>query len=482
MPLGREKIWRFLMKNCLATSKASPRSISGVILAAVTFCFLIGCQDESDTRPLGQVQDIRTLAEREDVNVLFILVDTLRADRLGSYGYDRETTANIDELARTGIRMTNHVAQSSWTKCSMASLWTGLYPSRTGVRRAQHALPEEAALPAEILHEAGFRTAGIHRNGWVAENFGFGQGFEVYMMPAPHGKAQEVLSQNAATIAGSDEDIMRSALQFLRVHSEERFFLYLHLLDVHQYASDETSAIFGTRYSDIYDNALHWTDRLVGHIVSELDKLGIRDRTLIVFASDHGEAFGEHQGEGHARDVYGEVIETPLILSFPFRLEPGIEVLTRTENVDLWPTVLDILGLPELDDPDGHSLLAAIELAESRDPESPEPTLDTAFAQIDHAWGKLEIEEQKTIVAVSDGPWRMIYNETRPGVLELFNKEVDPGEQRNVAARRPARVAELLSKVEAYTAAKDAPWGESPMIEIDEMQMRQLRAIGYGVE
>ncbi len=136
-----------------------------------------------DPRPLGEPADIEKLSERNDLNVLFVLIDTLRSDRLSAYGYDRETSPNLDKLAATGIRFAEHMAQSSWTKCSMASLWTGLYPVRTGVTRSPQGLPDEAQMPAEILREAGFSTAGIWRNGWIAPGFGFSQGFEIYHSP-----------------------------------------------------------------------------------------------------------------------------------------------------------------------------------------------------------------------------------------------------------------------------------------------------------
>ena len=117
-------------------------------------------------------------------SVLLIVVDTLRADRLGLYGYPRPTSPTLDYLGLAGgIVFRNHHAQSSWTKCSMASLWTARYPVRSGVLRAQDGIPSDAHMPAEILRESGFRTAGLWRNGWVAPSFGFGQGFEAYSRP-----------------------------------------------------------------------------------------------------------------------------------------------------------------------------------------------------------------------------------------------------------------------------------------------------------
>ncbi|UCF41665.1 MAG: sulfatase-like hydrolase/transferase, partial [Gemmatimonadota bacterium] len=220
-----------------------------------------------DPRPHGTLEDVLALRERGDLNVLFILVDTLRADRLGVYGYERDTSPHLDALAATGIRFAQQVSQSSWTKCSMASLWTGLYPARTRVLRAYDVLSEEARMPAEIFQEAGFRTAGIWRNGWIAPNFGFSQGFEIYLSPSPDrgGRARMRRLENPNIfIQGDDGDVLDSALEFLRAHGHERWLLYLHMMDVHQYAYSEETALFGTDYSDSYDNAIRWVDSLLG--------------------------------------------------------------------------------------------------------------------------------------------------------------------------------------------------------------------------
>jgi hypothetical protein len=114
----------------------------------------------NDDRPIGSAEDIERLAERNDVNVLFLVIDTLRAHRLGSYGYKRDTSPNLDTLVGSGVRFARHLSQSSWTKTSMASLWTGLNPVRTGVLRYDHAIPTEATMPAEILAGEGFRGSG----------------------------------------------------------------------------------------------------------------------------------------------------------------------------------------------------------------------------------------------------------------------------------------------------------------------------------
>ena len=438
---------------------------------------------DGDPRPRGALEDLLALRERSDLNVLFILVDTLRADRMGAYGYERDTSPNLDALAASGIRFAQQISQSSWTKCSMASLWTGLYPIRTRVLRAYDVLSPEARMPAEVFREAGFRTAGIWRNGWIAPNFGFSQGFEIYLSPRSQRRAEARMRRRENpnfSLEGDDADILNSAFEFLRAQGHELWFLYLHMMDVHQYAYSEDTALFGTGYSDYYDNAVRCVDSLLGHLFDELTQRGLRERTVIVFSSDHGEAFGEHGGEGHARDVYGEVTQTPWIVSLPFRLEPGIVVESRSENIDLWPTVLELLGLPPLADVDGESLVPQVLAAAGGEAE---PDADgVAFAEIDQVWGKTR-EKPRPMVAVNQGRWRLIHRARMPERSELYDKWDDPLEQRDLAAEHPEVSADLDERASAYLESPPPPWGEgTTTIELDEVQMNQLRALGYGVQ
>jgi arylsulfatase A-like enzyme len=429
-------------------------------------------------RPAGTVDDIASLRDRDDLNVIFILVDTLRSDRLSSYGYERPTTPTMDALAKSGIRFSRVESQSSWTKASMASLWTGIYPARTGVTRFSHAIPEEALLPAEIMQDAGMTTAGVWRNGWVAPNFGFSQGFDLYVRPSAT-PSFEAIHRNPSQhpLQGTDYDATKSALEFLSGNSQDRFFFYIHYMDLHQYTYDEGSTLFGSTYSDFYDNALHWTDRNVAQLYGALEEAGILDRTVIVIASDHGEAFHEHGTEGHAKSLHAEVQNVPWIIALPFRLEEEIVVDTPVANVDIWPTVLELIGLPPMPDAEGRSVVPLI-MAAGRN----EATDDSRpiFSHLDRNWGQTK-QEPKPIFGVVKSPYKLIHRSSNPDRPLLYDHSVDPLETKNLAADEPEKLAELQSLIEEYSEDDVPIWGATPEVELDEMRLNQLRALGYAL-
>jgi arylsulfatase A-like enzyme len=431
--------------------------------------------------PSGGLEEVLPRDGQRDFNVLFILIDTLRADRLSSYGYARETSPNIDALAGRGIRFAHVESQSSWTKASMASLWTGLYPQRTGVMRFPHALPAEAVMPAEVFKEAGYRTAGIWRNGWVANNFGFDQGFDLYYRPNKNRPVANVKRNNpsAHALVGTDLDSTESASEFILGAGGEPFFLYVHFMDVHQYLYADSSPEYGSGFSDIYDSAIHWTDQNVGMLVEVLANAGLLDKTWIIIAADHGEAFFEHGGEGHATNLYGEVTQVPLIIAPPIALDPPIVIEERVANVDIWPTVLDLVGLPPLPNVEGRSLVPLI-LEAAGLGVAPEDLRDrTLFSQLDRSWGNDKRDPDPMISVIKDD-FRMLYRQSRPGKVEMYDKASDPAEQKNVAADQSERAVTLSKEIDAFLQPPIA-WGETPTIEIDAMREAQLRALGYVV-
>jgi arylsulfatase A-like enzyme len=434
------------------------------------------------SRPRGSVEDIAKLRERKDTNVLFVLIDTLRADRLSSYGYHRPTSPVMDDLARAGVRFARTEAQSTWTKASMASMLTGVFPPRSGVTRFYHALPPEAELPAERLAAAGFRTAGLWRNGWVGTNFGFGQGYEVYFKPQSPGHGGIPMQRGRPgqnPLSGSDEELTSSVLEFLAAHGQERFFLYVHYMDVHQYAYDDAAAAlaFGTGHSDAYDASINWVDRNLGVLLIELEKRKLFEKTIVVVASDHGEGFpAEHGVEGHARTLYREVTDVPFILGLPFRLKQPVVVEQQVRNVDIWPTLYDLLGLPPLENADGRSLVPLIEAA-ARGEQVAGDGASMAFLDIN--WGQTDLAPEPLIAVRKDGKRMLV--KVNKGEVQLFDHTTDPGEKNNLVGTAPPWAPELREMAQKQLTAPPA-WEKVPEVQIDDMYKDQLRALGYVIK
>ncbi|MCH7868796.1 MAG: sulfatase [Myxococcales bacterium] len=435
-----------------------------------------------DSRPVGDAEDVAALANRDDVNVLFILIDTMRAERLGSYGYERDTSPVIDRLAASGIRFERHLAQSTWTKTSMASLWTGLLPTHTGISRFDHVIPEAANMAVEVFRNAGFLTVGLYRNGWVAPTFGFDQGFAIYQRPGPAPMAPGIRRENpTVSDRSTDEGIFEAAVEFLRVNANERFFLYIHLMDLHEYIYDEHSALFGSSYSDVYDNSIRWTDDSIGIMLERLGMLGLLDKTVIAIASDHGEAFLERGFEGHARRVFRETTEVPFLISLPFRLEPGVEVKTRTANVDIWPTIFELLGLESPTEIDGRSRMPDIAAELSGIPL--DDKVRVSIADLDQNWAKRDSEPLPTI-AVVEGPYRYVrvaHEGEEEATEVLFDAREDPLERVDQSEAEPETLARMRAAADEYRAQQPS-WGDSPTRELGELELNLLRALGYQVE
>ena len=171
------------------------------------------------------------------------------------------------------------------------------------------------------------------------------------------------------------------------MHGRERFFLYVHLMDVHQYLYDTKSAVFGASYSDIYDNSVLHTDAVIGRLLTIFANQGLLEKTIVVLAADHGEAFGERGIEGHAREVFRRGDRDPVHHRIPVPPREGRRRGTRSRNVDVWPTLLDLLGLPSLPDADGRSLVPEI-IAAARGAEAPDD--QPAFSHLERGWGRPE--------------------------------------------------------------------------------------------
>jgi len=317
------------------------------------------------------------VALRDKPNIIFIMVDTLRVDHVGCYGYDLPTTPNIDRFAATSTRFERAIAPSSWTVWSVHSLFTSQYPdvlfhSHDAVFQQLKLQAESIDLSprngaplyfttmAEVFRDRGYSTNAVISNPWLSVSPGNTQGYDHY------DDSPTMLNRECQE---TSPDVTEKAIDRLRQVKDERFFMYLVYMDPHdpyyqnpgfsfgdsQHDKRIEAAIAGSvppeqlaeRRADLrrYNSEIAYTDHAVGQFLKELKAQGLYDDALIVFFGDHGEEFREHGGTNHEKTVYNEVISVPLIIKFP-RQQQGRFVEGSFPLIDLFPSLMQILRYP----------------------------------------------------------------------------------------------------------------------------------------
>lgn len=297
-------------------------------------------------------------------NVLVFLIDTLRPDHLGAYGYHRKTSPAIDSLAADGITFTQAVSQSSWTRPAVASLLTSTYPAVHGAKDRADVLRGDLPTIAEAFRAVGYETVGLMSNPSCLPTWGFGRGFSRY-----------IDVDSAVVEADKDARVVGEALDVLHNVSGRPWFLYCHAIGPH--SPYEPPAPYDRRFVsrasegqgpeaelarvvDLYDGEIGFTDHQLKRIIEELKSTGQYDNTLIVVVSDHGEAFGEHGDMGHGSSLYDEQIRVPLVVKLPGGKHAGTVHDGLVELVDVAPTLLDTLKIAVPDRFQGVSLAKAM--------------------------------------------------------------------------------------------------------------------------
>ncbi len=409
---------------------------------------------------------------------MLILVDTLRADFTTPYGFAEDTSPELARWAERGVLFERDRSQSTWTKMSVASILTSLWPRSHGIREAKDGLGESAVTLAEVLQGAGYATYAVQTNGWLHQSFGFQQGFDRYMFPKAGGDPR--LGQ--PSLWPHADRVVEEAGRLLDAHDPAHpFFLYLHFMDVHEYAAPPHLKTFGTGSKGAYLAAIRWVDDAVERVRKKLAATGDLAKTLIVFVADHGEAFGEHGVRGHARNVLMPVVGVPLVFRFPFRVEPPLRVATQVRNLDVAPTLLELAGVPVPDSFEGTSLVPLLTGAR-QEPDRP------SFA----ALGVPLFPDASVQTSVSDGSWTYARNASppaddpkayegkavAPGAEFLFDRRIDPGENANLITREPAEAKRMAALLDAHLAGGHGDVVEKG-VRIDPDIAERLRALGY---
>ena len=377
-------------------------------------------------------------------NLVLITIDTLRADRIGAYGYAPARTPAIDSLAARGARFDRAYATAPITLTSHASVMSGRYPAGHGARHNGLRVDAAAPLLADTLARAGFSTAAFVTAFPLDRRFGLDKGFQVYSdrMPRTDGKIANERPGDRATT---------EALSWLKTRGSNRFFLWLHLFEPHApYGAPGDPRPAAAKYDDEVQEA----DRQVARLIEGIE--GGAGSTLFVITADHGEAFGEHGEIAHSIFVYDTTLRVPLIFAGP-GISPHV-VDTPVSLIDIAPTVLRLLGVGGID-ADGVDLGPALSGGTV-----PERTLYAeSFAPLlDFGWSPLR--------ALREHGWKYI-DAPRP---ELYRVQEDGAEARDVASAEKARVEEMRSRVQRYSPAEleRRPAG-------DAEAMSRLQSLGY---
>ncbi len=448
-----------------------------------------------------------TAADREPArpNILFIMVDTLRADHVGCYGYARPTTPAIDALAAEGVRFAETVAASSWTMPSLATMFTGVPPAVHRVTGSKSLMSDRMTTLAAELRKAGYQTAGVTSNPMGSHTFGYATGFDFYDDFTVALSADLDLFGDAGAERGvnqimTSDAVNRVALSWL-THKrvlDKPFFLFLLYFDPHadyvaprEYAARFTDS--GYRGSQtgrnmqslrgkplpaedilylqgLYDAEIRYTDDRIGRLLQELRNKGLYDNTLTVVISDHGEEFWEHGSCGHGATLYEECVMVPWVMRLPGTLPAGKTFDGQVSHQDVMPTLLGLAGCTVPTQCNGRDLSRAL---------------------VSGAVAATRVESP-AFMDVQTGPTRTVGARTHAqkvlrydsgAKVEVFSLADDRRERQNLAGSEKARAFDgLFGDLNRWEQTLLAPAdgsGKPLEAKLDAALIRQLRSIGY---
>lgn len=430
----------------------------GVAAAVVALALLSGCEPREGTTPTRP-------------NLVLIVIDTLRADRLPFYGHSDDTAPFLTSLAERSLVFTNAHSTSSWTAPAMASMFLSLHPFQHGMHVASLSadrasfeimvLPDAVPTLAESLREIGYETFAVVDNQNVSQKPGFDRGFDRFAATQ-----YEAAPQVNATLDDWRGDIL----------SSQPFFLYVHYMDPHM-PYHERQPWYGAHplagkegdYEDRlarYDSEIQFVDSYLENFFASFSW---PDDTVVLITSDHGEEFGDHGGEQHGRTLYTEVVDVPLLLHAPSRWPEGQRIDRRVSLVDVAPTLLGLAGHPGVASHVGRTLVpdaGAVSASER-----------SIYAQLiwdADAEGRKERRESRAVIR---GNYKFLANDSSPD--ELFDLGLDGRESRSVLDAK-ARVAERLG-ADLERRVREEPRFEpgTARIPLDPDQVKKLRALGY---
>ena len=400
-------------------------------------------------------------------NVVVIVIDTLRADHLRTYGYEKETAPFFSALARESVLFSTAQSTSAWTAPSTASLFTSLYPFQhnvvTGFMVAQSMaegdaieldrLPEDATTLPEMMKAAGYSTFGLTANINIGELMGFARGFDRFRNYTQDEPA-EVLAK-------------RARLWRPRMTSAAPYFLYMHFMDPHAPYREwspwfEPPADPARRRMMAYDSEIAYLDSVLRDLYGFM---GWERGTILIVTADHGEEFGDHNGRGHGKTLYAEMLNVPLLLHYPERF-PARRITEPVGLIDILPTLRDLTGSAPGPREEGRSLVPLIGGAPA-DPEG-----RSLFAHL-----LRRDDGGRLLHSARRGRWK--YIEGSSGERMLFDLSRDPHESTNLAEASHAVAERLRRNLHDFVRTARKLSGRPTTTVPDAETIQQLRSLGY---
>lgn len=459
--------------------------------------------DDVPEPPLALVDPIVPPTRPPPRAILFVVIDTLRADHVGAYGAGPDATPALDRLAQRSYVFDQAHATSSWTRSSIASMLTSRYPGSLRVLGRDDAIADDALTVGEILTAHGWHTAGVFSNGNASPELGFAQGVaEVRRPTIARGYPGDFQKFTA-------EGVTAEAVAALRAWHDggaaAPLFLFVHYIDPHDpylphpelmpgpeppgrfsgarpeldradhLSPTEVTAADVARIKYLYEGEVRYCDHWVGELLAALEPLGVADRTMIVLTADHGEGLWDHGRRGHGVDLYQEQIRVPLLVHYAgMTAADAARVTAPVSLLDLVPTMLGALGIERPAALEGHDL-------------GPLTRGAARAAALEWIYAELDLDG-RSFQSMRVGPAKLIvrHGDVRPELLrpKLFRLDSDPGERTDLGTVDDQRglAQRLGTGIERWSAAigaRAATMPHAPLPSLDSKLQEQLRGLGY---
>ena len=446
-----------------------PAVIFIVLVGLLIYMFFLRARPDkkiSSDKTLKSFRSMLSPVKLEELNIILFTIDTLRADHLECYGYDKVKSPQINRLANEGILFEHNIVQAPLTLPSHSSILTGTYPLHHGIRdNGGFYLDENHLTLAESLKNKGYATGAFVAAFVLDSRWGLDQGFDYYYDNFDLTKYKTV---SLDSVQRRGDEVLAEVYKWVENQSQQKFFAWIHLYDPHTpydppepYKTEYKGSHFG-----LYDGEIAYVDQLMGEFRDFMEKKNLFDKTLIIFTGDHGESLGEHKESAHGFFIYDSDIRVPLIIRFPEGKYAGHVVSNQVNSIDIMPTVLHLLDEEMPESVQGKSLLSLILEDEAQDERS--AYSETYWPRYHYGWSELK--------SLRKGRYKFI-DAPQP---ELYDILEDPGEVNNLVNKKASLGHEMKRELEAlidrYSAEGIEDAGPK---KIDNDSLVKLQALGY---